>query len=61
MAALSSGAFWFVLPSMPMFLLIPLMLRNGMDFWPALLIGCGVTVLLYVLMTWLGPSIGIKL
>ena len=27
---------WFVLPSLPMFLLIPAMLRRGAAFWPAL-------------------------
>jgi len=61
MADHAEATFWFVLPSLPMFLLIPLMLRNGIAFWPALLLGCGVTMLLYVLMAWLGPSFGIKL
>ena len=61
MADHAEATFWFVLPSLPMFLLIPLMLRNGVDFWPALLLGCGLTMLLYVLMGWLGPSFGIKL
>jgi uncharacterized membrane protein (GlpM family) len=61
MADHAEATFWFVLPSLPMFLLIPLMLRNGMHFWPALLLGCGVTVLLYALMVALGPSFGIKL
>ena len=61
MADHAEATFWFVLPSLPMFLLIPLMLRNGIDFWPALLLGCGLTMLLYVLMGWLGPSFGIKL
>ena len=61
MANHAEATFWFVLPSLPMFLLIPLMLRNGFDFWPALLLGCGVTVLLYLLMTIVGPSFGIKL
>ena len=61
MADHAEATFWFVLPSLPMFLLIPLMLRTGVDFWPALLLGCGVTMLLYVLMGWLGPSFGIRL
>jgi hypothetical protein len=61
MADHAEATFWFVLPSLPMFLLIPLMLRNGIAFWPALLLGCGLTMLLYVLMAWLGPSFGIKL
>lgn len=32
MAAHVEATFWFVLPSLPMFLLIPLLLRNGVSF-----------------------------
>ena len=35
MAAHAEGTFWFVLPSLPMFLLIPMMLRQGFGFWPS--------------------------
>jgi len=61
MADHAIGTFWFVLPSLPMFLLIPLMLKNGAPFWAALGAGCVVTVLLYVLMTWLAPQVGVRL
>jgi len=61
LAAHAEATFWFVLPSLPMFLLIPLALRRGMPFWPALLGGCAVTVALYLAMTWIGPRIGLKL
>jgi hypothetical protein len=44
-----------------MFLLIPLALRRGAPFWPALAGGCAVTVGLYLAMTWIGPRIGLKL
>jgi hypothetical protein len=47
MAAHAQATFWYVLPSLPMFLLIPLLLRRGVDFWPALLTGCVFTMLLY--------------
>ena len=40
----AGATFWFVLPSLPMFLLIPLMLRHGWPFWLTLLIGCAVTI-----------------
>src|SRR5918996_1847095 len=53
MASHVEATFWFVLPSLPMFLLIPLMLRNGVGFWIALAVGCGLTVALYLGMTWL--------
>ena len=61
MAAHVEATFWFVLPSLPMFLLLPWMLRNGMSFWTALAIGCALTIALYLGMTWLGPKFGLRL
>lgn len=61
MAAHVEATFWFVLPSLPMFLLMPLLLRNGANFWVSLAIGCAMTVVLYLGMTWLGPRIGLRL
>ena len=61
MAAHAEATFWFVLPSLPMFLLVPLMLRRGMSFWASLIAGCVLTVALYALMTWIGPRLGIRL
>ena len=61
MAAHAEATFWFVLPSLPMFLLVPLMLRQGMSFWASLITGCVLTVALYALMTWIGPKLGIRL
>lgn len=61
MAAHAEGTFWFVLPSLPMFLLIPVMLRQGFGFWPSLIAGCLLTVVLYSLMVWMGPRFGLKL
>jgi hypothetical protein len=43
----SAATFWFVLPSLPMFLLIPALLRRGVAFPLSLLLGCLLTVLLY--------------
>jgi hypothetical protein len=61
MAAHAEATFWFVLPSLPMFLLIPYMLRHGWSFWAALVLGCLLTVLLYGIMTWLGGRVGLRL
>ena len=57
----AQATFWFVLPSLPMFLLIPALLRRGAGFWPALAAGCVLTIGLYLAMTWLGPRFGLKL
>jgi hypothetical protein len=61
MAAHAGATFWYVLPSLPMFLLIPTLLRHGMSFWVSLLIGCCVTIALYVAMTWIAPRFGLQL
>jgi hypothetical protein len=61
LAAHAGATFWYVLPSLPMFLLIPLLLRRGVPFWGALATGCAVTVALYLAMTWIGPRFGLRL
>jgi hypothetical protein len=61
MADHAEATFWFVLPSLPMFLIIPALLRQGWPFWLALAVGCATTVALYLAMTWLGPRFGIRL
>jgi hypothetical protein len=60
-AQLSQSTFWFFLPSMPMFLALPAMLRAGLGFWLALAIACGLTVALYAGMALAGPRFGLKL
>jgi hypothetical protein len=61
MAAHALATFWYVIPSLPMFLLIPALLRRGTPFWMALAAGCVLTAVLYSAMTWLAPRIGLKL
>ncbi|MEG8041186.1 DUF3147 family protein [Sphingomonas sp. LR60] len=61
MAAHAGATFWYVLPSLPMFLLIPALLRHGVGFWPALVTGCALTVALYTAMTLIGPRFGLPL
>lgn len=61
MARHAEATFWYVLPSLPMFLLIPVALRAGWPFWLSLPAGCAVTVALYLLMAQFGPRLGIPL
>jgi hypothetical protein len=61
MADHAQATFWFVLPSLPMFLLIPAMLRNGVGFWVSLAAGCALTIALYSVMLWAGPRFGLRL
>jgi hypothetical protein len=60
-AGLSMGAFWFILPSLPMFAVLPALLRNGIGFWIATGISVAGTLALYALMLWAAPRIGLKL
>ena len=55
------ATFWYVLPSLPMFLAMPALLRGGVPFWPSLIGSCALTVVLYLLMTWLLSKWGINL
>ena len=61
MADHAQATFWYVLPSLPMFLLIPALLRRGAPFWAALGAGCALTVVLYLAMTWIAPRVGLRL
>ena len=57
----AGATFWYVIPSLPMFLIIPALLRRGIEFWPTLVVGCALTVILYLLMTWMAPRLDIQL
>lgn len=61
MAAHAGATFWFVLPSLPMFLLIPALMQRGVHFWVAIAAGCILTIGLYLLMIWAGPRLGLRL
>lgn len=60
-ASQMEATFWYILPSLPMFLLVPALLRAGIAFWPSLAIGCFVTILLYLATAWLLSRFGIQL
>ena len=60
-AELAQSTFWFFLPSVPMFLVLPAMLKAGISFWPAFAISVTGTALLYLLMFWLAPRLGVRL
>jgi len=49
-ASLSSDIFWLVLPSLPLFLLLPLLIKMGWGFWLSLALAALVTAVCYGLM-----------
>ena len=57
----AEGTFWYVLPSLPMFLLMPWMMRKGLSFYWSLTAGILLTVILYVIMTKILARLGLNL
>jgi len=60
-AAHAEATFWYVLPSLPMFLVVPWLIRSGTGFWLSLGLGCGLTIVLYFLVLWLAPRLNLPL
>jgi hypothetical protein len=60
-ASFMQSTFWYVLPTLPMFLVMPAMLRNGFGFWTALAACCALTVVLYLATVWILGKFGIAL
>lgn len=47
-AALSTSILWFVLPSLVLFIALPLLLRSGVNFWLSLALSLGCTAVAYL-------------
>mgnify|MGYP001112861925 CR=1 FL=1 len=60
-AAHAEATFWYVLPTLPMFLVLPVLLRGGTGFWPALGASCLLTIALYLLTVWIAAKFGVRL
>jgi hypothetical protein len=57
----AEATFWYVLPSLPMFLAIPYMLRSGLNFWVALAAGVILTIILYLVTIGIAARFGVRL
>jgi hypothetical protein len=53
--------FWYVLPTLPMFLLVPYLLGRGLNFWLALLSGLVLTAVLFVALATISRQFGLDL
>ncbi len=60
-ARLSTGVFWLVLPSLVLFIALPVLLRAGVNFYLALGAAMALTVAAYGLMLALLRQFGIEL
>ncbi len=61
LAVHSQATFWYVLPSLPMFLVLPVLLRHSIGFYPSLLICVIGTIALYCGMVIILRRFGISL
>lgn len=60
-ARLAHEIFWLVLPSLVLFLVLPLLLHYGLGFWPSLLLSISATVGVYLILLPLLRRFGILL
>ena len=49
-AELSQSTIWFFIPSVPLFIVLPILLRSGLGFWLSIAIVVAGTLALYALM-----------
>ena|SRR3990167_6130217 len=58
---LSSGIFWAVLPSLIFFLVLPLLLKSGIKFTPAMFISALIMFIAYSIYIFVIAKFGIKI
>ncbi len=57
----SSSIFWLVLPSLVLFLVLPLLIKAGWSFYPSLAVSISATIISYFSMVFALNYFGIKL
>jgi hypothetical protein len=60
-AELSMSTFWFFVPSVPLFVVLPMLIRAGVPFWASMAVVIAGTLALYAGWFWVAPRMGIKL
>jgi hypothetical protein len=60
-AELSVSTIWFFVPSVPLFIALPLLIRSGIGLWASMAIVVVGTLALYAVMFWAAPRLGLKL
>lgn len=60
-AELSTQIFWLVLPSLVLFLLLPLLIRQGLGFWLSLVLSIAGTAACYLVILPLVRRFGVQL
>jgi uncharacterized membrane protein YfbV (UPF0208 family) len=60
-SALATSVFWLVLPSLVLFISLPLLLKQGLSFYHSISLSVGLTVGVYWLMVTILNHYGVKL
>jgi hypothetical protein len=60
-AALSTSIFWLVLPSLVLFVVLPVLLKRGVTFWPSLGISVAAMLASYGVMVLVLKKTGVQL
>lgn len=60
-ATLSTQIFWLVLPSLVLFIALPILLKNGVSFYPSLALACALTAASYLLLLVAAKYLGISI
>jgi hypothetical protein len=60
-SSLATGVFWLVLPSLALFVSLPLLLKQGLNFYLSMGVSIGITVLCYFVMLAVLNHYGVKL
>ncbi|EAR11343.1 DUF3147 family protein [Reinekea blandensis] len=60
-SALASSVFWLVIPSLSLFIALPLLLQRGINFYLSLVIAISLTALTYGLMVVILRKFGLSL
>lgn len=57
----ATSVFWLILPSLALFITLPILLKQGVSFYPSIAISLGATIVCYYLMVSILRFLGIHL
>ena len=60
-AQLSKSVFWMVIPSLSLFIILPILLKTDMDFYLAIFLSTLVMVIIYFIMVFILQKFGINI
>jgi len=60
-SALAASVFWLVIPSLALFISLPLLLKNGIGFYQSMIVSIFVTIICYYLMIYLIGKLGVNI